>query len=192
MTAAQIEANRANALLSTGPRTTTGKQISSQNACRHNLTGGSALAPGEDPGEYNQHLAAVMAEHGDPRDVTARFVVRQIADAMWRLDRCQRMENELMELSDNPFASQDDVVLRRLERLERYRQSIERTYSRFCRRWTELRTELQNEAKQSAKAQASSNKDYFYRIFREQTEADEQMFAETRTRLAAASAAESA
>ena len=37
--AKQTAANRLNALLSTGPRTETGKQISSMNSSTHGLTG---------------------------------------------------------------------------------------------------------------------------------------------------------
>ena len=48
-TPAQIAANQANAKLSTGPSTDTGKQIASQNSVNHQLTGkGNPALPGEE------------------------------------------------------------------------------------------------------------------------------------------------
>jgi len=48
-------ANRANALLSTGPRTDAGKQRSSLNALRHGLTAASAVLLSEDRSAYDAH-----------------------------------------------------------------------------------------------------------------------------------------
>ena len=45
----QIEANRANALRSTGPRTEAGKAASSGNALRHGFTARRVVIEGEDP-----------------------------------------------------------------------------------------------------------------------------------------------
>jgi hypothetical protein len=45
----QIESNRRNALRSTGPKTGTGKQRSSQNSVRHGLTTETMIEPLEDP-----------------------------------------------------------------------------------------------------------------------------------------------
>src|SRR5260221_4570452 len=137
MTSAQFDANRANAQQSTGPRTPEGKAASSQNASKHNLTGGSAYIPSEDPVAYEAHLKAVTDEHA-PLSEAGKFVVRQIADAMWRLQRLQRMEDELIASSDNPFMDEDDKTMVRLERLQRYRQMIERSYVRFTQEWRKL------------------------------------------------------
>jgi len=49
----QITANRANALKSTGPRSLSGKERSSQNAIKHGLTAQHAMLPNEDPEEFN-------------------------------------------------------------------------------------------------------------------------------------------
>jgi len=48
----QIEANRRNALRSTGPKTETGKQHSSKNAVRHGLTAEIVIESLEDPEDY--------------------------------------------------------------------------------------------------------------------------------------------
>src|SRR5258707_13766608 len=137
MTTAQRDANRANANKSTGPRSEEGKATSSQNASKHNLSGGAAFLPSEDPSAYEGHLKAGPEEYG-PLSPSAEFVVRQIADAMWRLQRLQRMEDELIASSDNPFLDEDDKTMIRLERLQRYRQMIERSYVRFTQEWRKL------------------------------------------------------
>src|SRR5260370_35128273 len=137
MTTAQLDANRANAQQSTGPRSEEGKATSSQNASKHNLTGGAASLPSEDPAAYAAHLKPITEEYG-PLSPSAEFVVRQIADAMWRLQRLQRMEDELIASSDNPFLDDDDKIMIRLERLQRYRQMIERSYARFTQEWRKI------------------------------------------------------
>ncbi len=57
--ARQIEANRANALSSTGPKTDQGKQRASQNAIRHGLTAETVILPLEDPDDYMAFEQAV-------------------------------------------------------------------------------------------------------------------------------------
>ena len=48
----QIEANRRNALASTGPKTESGKQRASQNAVRHGLTAETVIVPLEDTDDH--------------------------------------------------------------------------------------------------------------------------------------------
>src|SRR5258708_33154641 len=110
MTSAQFDANRANAQQSTGPRTAEGKAASSQNASKHNLTGGSAYIPSEDRDAYEAHVKAVTDEHA-PLSAVGKFVVRQIADAMWRLQRLQRMEDELIGSPRKPSTGEDDQTM---------------------------------------------------------------------------------
>jgi hypothetical protein len=51
----QIEANRRNALRSTGPKTGEGKQRASQNAVRHGLTAETVIIPLEDADDYQNN-----------------------------------------------------------------------------------------------------------------------------------------
>src|ERR1017187_8335731 len=51
----RAEINRSNARNSTGPRTESCKQRSSQNALRHCLTARTPAIPSEDPAAYQQH-----------------------------------------------------------------------------------------------------------------------------------------
>ena len=59
---AQIEANRANAQSSTGPRTPEGKQRSCLNATRHGLTSQNPLLPTEDPEAYQKFCDEYVAD----------------------------------------------------------------------------------------------------------------------------------
>ena len=52
----RLAANRANAQFSTGPRSDTGKAISSRNAVKTGLTGRTILLPTEDAEAYEIHL----------------------------------------------------------------------------------------------------------------------------------------
>src|SRR5438309_1341536 len=157
---AQILANRENSKLSSGPATESGKQITSQNACQHNLTGGPALAPGESTEEYEQHIAAIIEEY-EPYNDIAKYVVIKIAESMWRLDRCQRMEDELIASSPNPFMEEDETLARKLERLERYKQAIERTYHRFVKEWRNLVDDDLKHVKLEESASRRSMMDFF-------------------------------
>jgi hypothetical protein len=60
----QTEANRRNALRSTGPKTETGKQVSRCNAVRHGLTAETVIGAMEDAEDYRAFEAAVIADYG--------------------------------------------------------------------------------------------------------------------------------
>src|SRR5881392_1311362 len=59
----QIEANRRNALKSTGPRTINGKQASRRNALRHGFTAETVIEPLENPQEYRSFEEAIVSEY---------------------------------------------------------------------------------------------------------------------------------
>ena len=58
----QIEANRCNALKSTGPKTTLGKQYSRCNAMRHGLTAETVIQFLEDQEDYKAFELSVTAD----------------------------------------------------------------------------------------------------------------------------------
>jgi hypothetical protein len=91
---AQLDANRANAQLSTGPTTAAGQQTVSKNSLKHGLAGSiHAALPGEEEAlerhcdGYRQAYAPV----GNPEEQ----LVRNIAENYWRLKRAHAMENAL-------------------------------------------------------------------------------------------------
>jgi len=73
-TPAQINANRANALKSTGPRSAEGKSASRFNALKHGIDAASVVIPGEDPADYDA-LAADYHRDFRPESPSETFYV---------------------------------------------------------------------------------------------------------------------
>jgi hypothetical protein len=93
----QIEANRRNALKSTGPRTQDGKMNSRQNAVRHGLTAETVVVPIEDAEDYNSFEAAIVLDY-DAQSAVERELVLRLASLLWRLRRATAIETRLFEL----------------------------------------------------------------------------------------------
>jgi len=91
----QYSANRANALMSTGPKTPEGKARSSKNALKHGLTADSVVLEGEDKEAFNT-LLAELQHYYEPKGIVAREYCRQAAQLMWRLRRAAGFEAALM------------------------------------------------------------------------------------------------
>jgi hypothetical protein len=93
----QIEANRCNALKSTGPKTQAGKQASRCNAVRHGLTAETVISALEDAEDYKAFEAAVIADY-DAQSAVERELVLRLASLLWRLRRATTMETGLFEI----------------------------------------------------------------------------------------------
>ena len=92
----QIEANRRNALKSTGPTTPEGKERSRRNALRHGLTAETVIAALEDAEDYQAFEAAVIADY-DAESAVERELVLRLASVLWRLRRATGIETALFE-----------------------------------------------------------------------------------------------
>jgi hypothetical protein len=93
----QIEANRRNALRSTGPKTESGKQVSRCNALRHGLTAETIICALEDADDYKAFEAAITADYDAQSAVESELVLR-LASILWRLRRATAMETGLFEI----------------------------------------------------------------------------------------------
>jgi hypothetical protein len=93
----QFEANRRNALKSTGPRTEAGKQASRRNAVRHGLTAETVIGALEDAEDYKAFEAAITADY-DAQSAVERELVLRLASLLWRLRRATTMETGLFEI----------------------------------------------------------------------------------------------
>src|SRR4029079_9123799 len=92
-TAAQIEANRDNAQMSTGPKSASGKARASQNAMKHGRRAGAAapVLPQEDPAERDAKIRR-WVEDLRPVGDAERDLVARAAELSWRIDRDRRAE----------------------------------------------------------------------------------------------------
>ena len=93
----QIEANRRNALKSTGPKSQEGKHASRCNALRHGLTAETVIGALEDAEDYKAFEAAITADY-DARSAVERELVLRLASLLWRLRRAMTMEAGLFEI----------------------------------------------------------------------------------------------
>ena len=93
----QIEANRRNARLSTGPVTEEGKKRSRQNALRHGLTAETVIAALEDAEDYAAFEMAVTADY-DAQSAVERELVLRLASLLWRLRRATTIESGLFKI----------------------------------------------------------------------------------------------
>lgn len=87
----QIEANRKNAQKGTGPASTEGKYIVSQNARTHGLFSTHILIPGEDETEFAQLRENAFSEFS-PNGFLEQLLTDRLVSLLWRLRRLTRLE----------------------------------------------------------------------------------------------------
>lgn len=93
----QIDANRRNAQLSTGPVTEEGKKRSRRNAVRHGLTAETVIDALEDTEDYAAFERAVTADY-DAQSAVERELVLRLASVLWRLRRATAIESGLFKI----------------------------------------------------------------------------------------------
>ena len=93
----QIEANRRNAQLSTGPVTEEGKRRSRQNAVRHGLTAETVIDALEGAEDYAAFEMAVTADY-DAQSAVERELALRLASLLWRLRRTTAIESGLFKI----------------------------------------------------------------------------------------------
>ena len=92
----QLEANRANAKNSTGPRSPGGKGRSRLNSRKHGLTAKTLIIVGENADDFDLLRAELMDEH-DPRSASECELVERLAGILWRLRRVPFFEAAIMD-----------------------------------------------------------------------------------------------
>ena len=119
----QINANRRNARLSTGPRTTEGRSASCLNGLVHGLRSQLIAIPGENPSEF-QTLFDGFVEEARPESLRDLAAVRKIASCEWRLRRLASIENEMfaqaiqqaaiLPAASVPFSNDHELLIARM------------------------------------------------------------------------------
>jgi DNA-directed RNA polymerase subunit K/omega len=95
-TPSQFTANQANAHASTGPRTESGKERSSQNAITLGLFTIRDFVRPEEQNDFEQ-LGATLASELNPVGVLEETYVAAIVGATWRLRRCSLVEAGIVD-----------------------------------------------------------------------------------------------
>jgi hypothetical protein len=146
--------SRANALKSTGPKTTAGKQRSSMNACKHNLTGFHIVLQPDEMEAYNE-LTGNILDDLDPQTEMEHQTVQKIIDAHFRLNRLASLENNIFQFgaadrtTDSPHEDRVEMMIAQtrawLDRgasfdiLGRYESRLARQVLRFTLEFERLR-----------------------------------------------------
>ncbi len=116
-TRAQIDANRKNALKSTGPKSPEGKGRARMNRLTHGLRAERGALPTEDPAEFGAFMDAWF-DDWKPTTTARAELVEQAAVAAWRRKRCVRAEAErIRERVDTAVADARRREMARLDRL---------------------------------------------------------------------------
>ena len=155
---ARIQANRANCLKSTGPRTARGREQASRNSLKHGLTGSGVVVHDQDAAEVEARNQALQAELA-PQSTMGAILVRQMALLSVRMERGARQElaaiavrvrhaaddfdEERIERADQLLEQIGDAPRGNLRRLKKMPEGV----IRLGRAWRDLRADLAREVK---------------------------------------------
>ena len=136
-TPAQINANRLNAMKSSGPRTEEGKAASRMNALRHGADAKLLVIPGENPDELVE-LARDYRLQFRPDGPEQEFLLETLVNADWLRRRYMRLEAEItnqalaeMEPCPNPLGAlylSNSPAARALDRIRRQYEAAQRAW----------------------------------------------------------------
>ena len=120
---AQLQANRQNALRSTGPKTEEGKAVSRLNAFRHGLAGeGTLLAPDEDPRQVARRAKSFASELGAIGEV-GDLLAHRAALLSIRMERSA--ERNFVVIASNQRAARDRFDQDRIDDLQGWIENLD-------------------------------------------------------------------
>jgi hypothetical protein len=133
---AKLAANRANSQLSTGPVSSAGKEISSQNRTRHGLSGSNfRVMPDESQADFDEMLAHLLEDEA-PAGQTETEFVHQLAQAFWLSRRAMRLQDACLLAIESDDQEAAKSARKDFALYLRYQTTHDRTASRCL---TELR-----------------------------------------------------
>ena len=111
----QVEANKQNALVSTGPVSAEGKALVSQNAVKHGIFARDLIITSgdgkEDQQEYNELLDGLIVSL-NPKGQMECILIEKIAVDFWRLRRVLRFESgsirKILDMAINDYYEKTD------------------------------------------------------------------------------------
>jgi hypothetical protein len=138
-TESQIEANRENAKLSTGPKSEAGKAVAAINNTRHGLAGAFRVLPSESQSEFDALLATLRDEH-QPATFTETVLVEAMAQHHWLRQRALNLESSCYDAATGQIVDQKQLAL-----LLRYQTTHERGFHKALNDLLKLRAARQKE-----------------------------------------------
>ncbi len=130
----QLDANRANAKKSTGPRSPAGKAATAKNATTHGLSSRRFIVEPHQQQDFDDFQTNLRAEV-QPLGALEIDSFQQLLHAAWQLRRADALDADLHDAAASPATRLDQ-----LERITRLRATLERSYQRAFRRLRELQT----------------------------------------------------
>lgn len=153
---AQLDANRANAQHSTGPRSPEGKSASSQNALKHGLSAQYVpLSESERP--QFEALEASFRREVKPSGALQECIFQDLVAAAWKRSIVNRLLSQATSNSESLF---EDEPAERVRKLERHRADQNRAFNKALRTLRELQTNDQLRAAQPEPEDAPGLADY--------------------------------
>jgi hypothetical protein len=147
---ARLDANRANAKLSTGPITPEGKAKVSTNAVKTALTGRTVLLPFDDQNAYHALLEQYKSEF-QPVGPIESGLVQSLVDVVWRLERIPGLEYALLEIGHQKLRAEDPAFANSAPRANlelRIRATNEKGFSNLELQETRLTRRRERELKE--------------------------------------------
>jgi hypothetical protein len=160
----QIDANRRNALKSTGPKSDQGKASSSMNALRHGLTAQQAVLPHENEHDYEK-LRDGMLESYAPENTAEQALIEELVSAYWRLLRLRRVETRYWDHLGGCYNRADEGIAEALlqtpdkqtRNFFRYYAQVEHSYYRALAAANHIRREKRDRKPLKAIAASAEN-----------------------------------
>ncbi len=139
-----------------GPTSEIGKQIASQNAAKHHLTGRALFITGESPKDFDLLLTQWQTDY--PTDtIEAAKLVQDAAVSEWILLRVQRQSDPIfLDLFNKGMANWDDANHKQYQLTQRYLTAAERKLERNRRGILQYRRELRAEAREQGEIAKST------------------------------------
>jgi hypothetical protein len=138
-TESQIEANRENAKLSTGPKSDAGKAAAALNNTRHGLAGAFRVLPTESQPDFEELLATLRDEH-QPNTFTETALVETMAQHHWLRKRALNLESSCYDPATGQIVDQKQLAL-----LLRYQTTHERAFHKAMNDLLKLRAAKRKE-----------------------------------------------
>ena len=182
----KAEANRQNALKSTGPRTPEGKAAVSRNALKHGLLSKEILLPGEDEQALTE-LGERLRDELQPFGELENLLVDQIISAYWRLRRLGRVETgifawerseELAERAEREAQGYESGKAEDLSRLLNVTITDEKGHEEALSRARRMRSEQEDETATLGRtfARDADRANAFSKLSRYETSIERQLY----------------